>query len=135
MEDLASLAAAKPNIVLILVDDWAWNGSPFAMDPAMPNSQMPVLEMPRLEALAKEGMTFRNAYSGAPQCAPSRVCIQTGQTAARSGYTVFLGKTKDPYYDSRKQYAKFPVLPSVSDDSIDPEATTGRKTNRQEASS
>lgn len=28
----------EPNIVLLFIDDWAWNGSPLRMDDAMPNS-------------------------------------------------------------------------------------------------
>ncbi|MCK5464152.1 MAG: hypothetical protein KAI95_14090, partial [Bacteroidales bacterium] len=42
----------QPNIVLIFVDDWAWNGTPIPMDEEMPNSRMPVLQMPNLEKLA-----------------------------------------------------------------------------------
>lgn len=84
----SSAEAEKPNIVLLLIDDWAWNGSPVPMDDQMANSKMPVLQMPNLERLAREGMKFRNAYSGAPQCSPSRVCIQTGKSAPRSGFTV-----------------------------------------------
>jgi arylsulfatase A-like enzyme len=53
---------SKPNIVLIFVDDWAWNGSPIRMDDQMANSAMPVLRMPNLERLAHDGMKFRNAY-------------------------------------------------------------------------
>jgi arylsulfatase A len=119
-----SLGAEKPNIVLLFIDDWAWNGSPIRMDDDRPNSQMPVAEMPHLKRLAREGMKFRNAYSGAPQCSPSRVCLQTGKSAARSGYTVFLGQTKDPYYDTRNQYQKLPLVPNVSDLSIDADAET-----------
>ncbi|MEM7009901.1 MAG: sulfatase [Verrucomicrobiota bacterium] len=119
-----TLAAEKPNIVMFFIDDWAWNGTPIRMDDAMPNSQMPVAHMPNLERLAKEGMKFRNAYSGAPQCSPSRVCLQTGKSAARSGYTVFLGQTKDPYYDTRKQYQQLPMVPNISDSTIDADAIT-----------
>jgi len=36
-------AAAKPNIVMIFIDDWAWNGTPVRMDDGMANSKMPVL--------------------------------------------------------------------------------------------
>lgn len=117
-------AAEKPNIILFLIDDWAWNGTPIPMDEQMPNSKMPLLQMPHLEQLAKEGMKFKNAYAGAPQCAPSRVCIQTGQSSSRSGYTVYLGNTKDDYYDTRNQFAKRPLVPNISDSSIDPDATT-----------
>ncbi len=121
---VAETTAPKPNIVLLLIDDWAWNGSPVPMDDQMANSRMPVLQMPNLERLASEGMKFRNAYSGAPQCSPSRVCIQTGQSAARTGFTVYLGKPKDPYYDTRRQYQKLPLVPNVSDSSIDAGTTT-----------
>ncbi len=118
-------AYARPNIVLVLVDDWGWNGTSIRMDKAMPNSKIPILEMPHLEQMAREGMIFRNAYSGAPQCAPSRVCIQTGQTTARSGYTVVLGNNDpDAYYDTRKQYMNYPLIHNVSDTELDRDAVT-----------
>ena len=41
-----SSGTKKPNIVMIFVDDWAWNGTPVRMDEAMGNSKMPVLKMP-----------------------------------------------------------------------------------------
>lgn len=116
--------AEKPNIVLLLVDDWAWNGTSIRMDDAMPNSQMPIVQMPNLERLSREGMKFRNAYSGAPQCSPSRVCLQTGKSAPRTGFTVYLGQAKEPYYDTRKQYQNLPLVPNVSDSSIDEDAVT-----------
>lgn len=117
-------AAEKPNIVMLFIDDWAWNGSPVRMDDQMANSRMPVAQMPNLKRLAREGMKFRNAYSGAPQCSPSRVCLQTGKSAPRSGFTVYLGKTRDPYYDTRRQYEKLPMVPNVSDLNIDEDAVT-----------
>ncbi len=117
-------AQDRPNIVLLLIDDWAWYGSSVRMDDTMSNSRMPIVEMPNLEKLRSEGMKFRNAYSGAPQCAPSRVCIQTGKTSARSGFTLVLGKNLPEYYDTRKQYQKLPVVPNVSDMSIDPDTLT-----------
>lgn len=113
----------KPNIVLIFVDDWAWNGTPIRMDDGMANSRMPVLQMPNLEKFAREGMKFRNAYAGAPQCSPSRVCLQTGKSAARSGFTVYMNSRSD-YFDTNRQYSKFPVVPCVSDMTIDKDAVT-----------
>lgn len=115
-------AAQKPNIVLLYIDDWAWNGSPVAMDDSMENSRMPVLQMPNVEKLASQGMKFRNAY-GSPQCSPARVCVQTGQSNPRSGFTVYLG-SKEPYYDTQRQYAKFPLVPNVSDMELDEDAVT-----------
>ena len=120
----ATAKSERPNIVLLLIDDWAWYGSSIPMDEGMSNSRMPIIQMPNLEQLASEGMKFRNAYSGAPQCAPSRVCIQTGQSSARSGFTLVLGKNMPEYYDTRKQYRNLPVVPNVSDESIDSDAFT-----------
>ena len=87
------LAQEKPNIVMLFIDDWAWNGSPVPMDDDMQNSRMPVLQMPNVERLAREGMKFRNAYAS-PQCSPSRVCLQTGQSSPRNGFTVFMNDRK-----------------------------------------
>lgn len=114
----------RPNIVLLFIDDWAWNGTTVQMDDGMPNSRMPVLQMPNLDRLARQGMRFRNAYSGAPQCSPSRVCLQTGQSAARSGFTVFANDRGQSYYDESKSYQGFPVIGCVSDQTIDPDTTT-----------
>lgn len=114
----------KPNIVLLFIDDWAWNGSPVMMDESMPNSKMPVLQMPNVEKLASQGMKFRNAYPGAPQCSPSRVCVQTGKSTARSGFTVYMNNGGSDYYDPNPGYSKFPVVPCVSDLTIDEDAVT-----------
>lgn len=115
-------AQNRPNIVLFFMDDWAWNGSPVAMDDHMPNSRMPVLQMPNLVKLAREGMIFRNAY-GSPQCSPSRVCVQTGMSNPRNGFTVFMNDGGQDYYNEKK-YKGFPVIPCISDMYIDKEAVT-----------
>ncbi len=117
------IGAEKPNIVLLFIDDWAWNGSPVSMDDAMPNSSMPVLQMPNIERLAREGMKFRNAYAS-PQCSPSRVCVQTGQSSPRNGFTVFMSDRGQDYFDESNSYKSFPVVPCVSDMTIDKDAVT-----------
>lgn len=114
--------ASKPNIVLIYIDDWAWNGSPVAMDDTMPNSRMPVLRMPRLEALAAEGMKFRNAYAS-PQCSPARACVQTGQSSPRNGYTVYMNSLGQDYYNTKKSKG-LPVIGCIADSTLDPDTTT-----------
>jgi arylsulfatase A-like enzyme len=60
----------KPNIVLILIDDLGWKdvgymGSDF-------------YETPNIDKLASQGMVFTNAYSNAPNCAPTRASLLTG---------------------------------------------------------
>ncbi len=116
--------SSHPNIVMIFIDDWAWNGTPVPMDDSMPNSGMPLLQMPNLEKLAEQGMKFQNAYSGAPQCSPSRVALQTGQSSPRNGFTVYMNSGGQKYYNESKKYSRFPVVPNVSDETIDADATT-----------
>lgn len=117
-----SSAAERPNIVLFYIDDWAWNGTPVAMDDDIANSRMPVLQMPNVERLAREGMKFRNAY-GSPQCSPGRACIQTGQSSPRNGYTVFMNDKGQEVFDA-KSFSGFPVVACVSDMTLDPETET-----------
>ncbi len=118
---------SRPNIVLIYVDDWAWNGSPIRMDDRMLNSGMPaIMEMPNLESMATNGMVFRNAY-GSPQCTPARASIQTGQSNPRNGMTVYMGNSG--YYDDDsttpgQKYYNFPVIANGADNTLRPEAVT-----------
>ena len=86
----------RPNIVFILVDDMPWYGTSVRMAADNPASAMAYIEMPNVEKLAKQGMTFRNARAAAGMCAPSRCSIQTGMMTARhlySGNGGFGGKT------------------------------------------
>jgi arylsulfatase A-like enzyme len=70
-----------PNFVFILVDDLGWTDVGF-MGAA-------VFETPNIDRLAGEGMVFTSAYANAPNCAPSRACLLTGQYTPRHGvYTV-----------------------------------------------
>ena len=74
-------AADKPNIVLILSDDFGYGDSaPYG---GGPGRGMPT---PSLERLANEGMTFFSAYAQ-PSCTPGRAAVQTGRIPNRSGMT------------------------------------------------
>ena len=69
----------RPNIVFILADDLGGHdigcyGSTFH-------------KTPHLDALAKRGMKFTNAYSASPLCSPTRASILTGLSPARIGIT------------------------------------------------
>lgn len=114
----------KPNIVLIFVDDWSWNGTPIRMNDDMKNSAMPILQMPNLETMRSNGMMFSNAYAGAPQCSPSRAALQTGQSSPRNGYTVFMNSRGSDYYDTNPGYSQFPVTACVSDMYLDDDEYT-----------
>jgi len=68
---------AKPNIVFILADDMGWK------DPGYTGNNYH--ETPRIDSLAKQGVVFTNAYANAPNCAPSRASLMTGQYSPRHG--------------------------------------------------
>ncbi|MEL7119049.1 MAG: sulfatase [Bacteroidota bacterium] len=71
----------KPNVILIVVDDWGWKDAGFL------GSQY--YETPNLDAFAKEGMVFTHAYAAAANCAPSRACMLSGRNTPYHGvYTV-----------------------------------------------
>ena len=74
---------SSPNFIIILVDDQGWNGTSVQMMDKEINSKSDFYQTPNIEKLAKKGIRFSSAYSGAPVCAPSRYSIQFGQTPAR----------------------------------------------------
>ncbi len=77
---------AKPNIVLILADDLGWQDVKcYDIDQPSP------METPHIDALAKRGVMFWQAYSPAPTCAPSRCGIMSGVHPARAQKTHVLG--------------------------------------------
>ena len=70
-------AAKPPNIVLYFIDDLGWT------DVSFMGSKY--YETPHVDRLAREGMKFMSAYSNAPNCAPSRACLMSGQYGPRHG--------------------------------------------------
>jgi len=62
---------AKPNVIFILCDDLAM-GDLGCYGQAR-------IKTPHLDQLAKEGVRFTQAYTGAPVCAPSRAVLLTGR--------------------------------------------------------
>ena len=74
-------AEQKPNIILILSDDFGYGDSgPYG---GGPGRGMPTASLDRL---ADEGMTFFSFYAQ-PSCTPGRAAVQTGRIPNRSGMT------------------------------------------------
>ena len=64
-----------PNVVLILADDLGWK------DLACYGSEL--YETPNIDALARDGVKFTQAYSACTVCSPTRAAILTGKYPAR----------------------------------------------------
>ena len=62
----------RPNIIFILTDDQRWDQLGVVQREQGENARFPFLETPRLDALAREGMRFRNAFVTTSLCSPSR---------------------------------------------------------------
>ena len=66
---------AHPNVVFFLVDDMGWT------DVACYGSNF--YQTPNIDALAKSGMLFTDAYSSCTVCSPTRAAIMTGNNPAK----------------------------------------------------
>ena len=69
---IASIAADRPNILIILTDDMGYGD----VTPLNRDSRIPT---PNIDRLAKEGMNFTDAHSSGSYCVPSRYGLLTGR--------------------------------------------------------
>jgi arylsulfatase len=77
----AQAPVQKPNIVLILSDDFGYGDSgPYG------GGENRGMQTPSLDRMAAEGMTFLSFYAQ-PSCTPGRAAVQTGRIPNRSGMT------------------------------------------------
>jgi len=83
--------AKPPGIIFIMADDLGWRdvgclGADF-------------FETPHIDRLAAQGMTFTAAYSGGPNCAPTRACLMSGTYTPRHHIYTPGGRSKgNPKY-------------------------------------
>jgi arylsulfatase A-like enzyme len=103
----ASLHAAPPNFVVVLIDDMGWGDfSCFGNTEA---------KTPNVDRLASEGIRFSQFYVNAPICSPSRCALTTGQYPHRWKITSFLNNRAD---NNRRGVAQWldpaaPTLPQI----------------------
>ena len=71
----------KPNIILIVADDWAHTDLGIAGHP--------LLRTPNLDRLARDGVHFTHAFTPNPICTPSRAALLTGQDCWTNGCWFF----------------------------------------------
>ncbi len=72
---LARAASRRPNILLLLGDNWAAPHASALGDP--------VVRTPNFDRLANEGLLFTSACAPNPSCSPSRSSLLTGQDTHR----------------------------------------------------
>ena len=79
---LPTIASAKPNVVMVFIDDMGWGDfSCFGND---------AVQTENIDRLASEGIRFEQFYVNSPICSPSRVAISTGQYPTRWQITSYL---------------------------------------------
>jgi arylsulfatase A-like enzyme len=61
----------RPNVVILLADQWRAQATGYAGDPNV--------KTPQLDRLAGQGVRFRNAVSVCPVCSPARASLLTGR--------------------------------------------------------
>ena len=61
---------AKPNIIMVMCDQMRFDRFGAMGDP--------IVRTPNIDALAGEGLLFKNAYCPSPVCTPSRASVKTG---------------------------------------------------------
>jgi uncharacterized sulfatase len=72
----AEIRNSRPNVIFILADDLGWRDlGCYGND---------LVDTPNLDALAKSGMRFTQAYAY-PTCSPTRVSLMTGDYPSRHG--------------------------------------------------
>lgn len=74
-----AVAAGRPNVLLILSDQYSHS--------ALGAAGNPVIKTPALDRLAREGVRFRHAVCPTPFCSPSRATIMTGLYPHAHGIT------------------------------------------------
>lgn len=81
--------AAKPNFVIMVMDDMGWGDLGVLGQPAK--------ETPNLDKMASEGILFTDFYAANPLCTPSRAALLTGRLPIRTGFYTTNNHSRDAY--------------------------------------
>ncbi|MGH8249206.1 MAG: sulfatase family protein [Steroidobacteraceae bacterium] len=83
---IARAAEARPNIVVVVIDDLRWD--------ELGCSGHPYLETPNIDRIARESATFTRAFHSTPLCSPNRACILTGEYVTKHGIYNNVGRDR-----------------------------------------
>lgn len=67
----------RPNILLILADNWRW--------PTAGGLGDPMARTPAFDRIVREGVLFTHTFNPVPSCSPARACLLTGRYAHELG--------------------------------------------------
>jgi arylsulfatase len=84
-----------PNVLMVMVDQWPGR--------LLGIAGHPVIQTPTIDAIARNGIRFTNAYTECPICIPARRTLMTGTTTRTHGDRVF------------NTVGTMPDLPTVAD--------------------
>ena len=73
----AAAEPSRPNILLILADNWRWPTAGVLGDP--------MARTPAFDRIAREGVLFTHTFNPVPSCSPTRACLLTGRYAHELG--------------------------------------------------
>ncbi len=77
LANLAHAGPQRPSVLLIIPDQWRGQSIGCAGDPEV--------KTPHVDALAREGVFFRNAFANTPVCCPARAILLTGTYPHKNG--------------------------------------------------
>jgi len=69
-------AASAPNIIIVILDDWGWKDYGY---------RTPGFDTPNIDAIARRGFVFDNAFLTTSSCSPSRASILMGRYPTDTG--------------------------------------------------
>lgn len=102
-----ALAEERPNILFVFADDWGCYSQSYAeIEETTPWNRF--APTPNFDRVAREGVLFRHAFVGAPQCTPCRSSLLSGKYFYRTG----LAAVQDGIWDFT--HPSFPMLLRVS---------------------
>jgi arylsulfatase A-like enzyme len=107
----SSPSERPPNIILILADDMGFNDVSLYNGGAGDGS----VQTPNIDAIAQQGVIFKNGYAANAVCAPSRATILTGRYSTRFGFEFTPIPSIGPIIFSWMQDINQPTLKALVD--------------------
>ncbi len=75
----------RPNFIVVITDDQRYDALGAIQDELNGQGRYPWIQTPNLDALARQGMLFKNAFVVNSLCSPSRASILTGNYGHKHG--------------------------------------------------